>query len=182
MAYEYFEWLYGQLYDVNDIDSPHSYTVLCYHMDQIEFMPSIPNDDNRVSDAIQLRLEFREGLSTAQLTRFESWEWDKLFDSAPTIFEVLGALARRAEFMVGRDPKFWFTEFVANLKLHGYSDEAFEEQDRNKINRILRRFNERRYDMYGKGGICPLKEAEEDQRYVELWYQVAAYAGENRMY
>jgi hypothetical protein len=182
MAERYFRWLYHRVYSVEDIESPHSYTILCFQMDQIEFVPSIPNDDNRASDVLQLRMEFYESLRPSELARFESWEWEKLFNSGVTIFEMLVGLALRAEFFVGRTPPEWFADFVANLKLSGYSDEAYILQDERKIKRVLQTFNQRRYDSYGRGGIFPLREPEEDQRQVELWYQLAAYAGENQMY
>lgn len=182
MAWRYFRWLYDQVYSVADEESPDSYTVLCYAMDRVNFIPSIPNDDNRANDAIQLREEFRDSLTPGELSGFSVWEWEKLIDFPPNIFEVLVSLAKHAEFMTGKPVSEWFAEFVANLKLGGYSDEAYELQDESRINRILQRFNMRRYDSHGRGGIFPLRRPEEDQREVELWYQLAAYATENGMY
>jgi len=84
--------------------------------------------------------------------------------------------------MIGKTPGEWFAEFVANLRLGGYTDEAYELRDSAKINRVLQKFNQRKYDSYGDGGIFPLKAPEEDQKKVELWYQMSAYMAENRMY
>lgn len=183
MAGEYFNWLYDQVYSVRDIDSPNSYTALCFQMDEIAFNHSVPNDVNRADDAVQFRFEFRENLIRhRRIFSFEPWEWDKLIDAPPSVFEVLVALAGRAAFEDGRQASDWFAEFVANLKLGGYTDEAYEESDRSRVRRILVKFNERRYDMYGRGGIFPLREPQEDQRDVELWYQKAAYMIENGMY
>jgi hypothetical protein len=41
------------------------------------------------------------------------------------------------------------------------------------------RLNRRLYTTSGYGGLFPLEEPKEDQRKVEIWYQMMAYLGEN---
>jgi hypothetical protein len=174
----YFNWLYDQLYSVREMESWRSYTTVCTVMHQIEFKDLVPHDSNRIADAAELRAKFRDETPG----RFEALELTNLMFPNATVFEVLFALADRADFMIPLTRPTWFRIFLENLKLAKYSDDYSLTHSAWPIHRIINRFNDRQYKRDGRGGIFPLRDPEADQRDVELWYQMGAYMTENRMY
>lgn len=52
--YEYYIWLTQKI----DIPNNKSYTDLFERMHNLEFVWIIPNDDNRIQDGLDLRIEF----------------------------------------------------------------------------------------------------------------------------
>jgi hypothetical protein len=175
---EYFDWLYSQAFGRKQIETRRNYSVLCDTMRRFPFKNLVPHDGNRIVEGTALRDEF---LRTRKKRVGELDRLDLLMPDA-SIFEVLVALAQRADFMVDHGVEFWFDLFITNLRLKEFSDMAFLARDAAKIERRLRRFNDRRYEPDGTGGIFPLKSPDRDQREVELWYQMAAYMTENDMY
>lgn len=184
----YFTWLYDKVYEVRDMDSPHSYLILCDHMHRIIFSPTVSNDENREAEGIELRTQFID-----ENQAYDIGEADELLNAGPndvipadraSIFEVLVALANHCDYSIDRGMMTWFQDFVFNLKLGGYPDDAYEAGDSRRINRVLENFNDRKYDAYGKGGIFPLprRSEEDDQRQVELWFQFYAYANAKQLY
>jgi hypothetical protein len=65
----------------------------------------------------------------------------------------------------------WFWTLMENL-------EAIEAEDP-WIEHSFKRINTRDYCSDGYGGLFPLKNPHEDQRNVEVWYQMQAYLMEN---
>ena len=51
--YDYYEWLISQI----DIPNGKSYNDLFEKMHNLEFVWTVPNDDNRVEDGLDLRIE-----------------------------------------------------------------------------------------------------------------------------
>jgi len=171
----YFDWLYEH---VRPEISPEllQYTKVCALAHQIIFDWSVPNDDNRSAEGRELRREFYESLDVGSRP---DKDWMALDAS---IFEVLIALARRCDFIVENGLPWWFDVFMGNLELDHYNDALWQTSDRNRVNRMLTKLNERRYRPNGKGGLFPLEHPKKDQREVELWYQMSAYMAENKMY
>ena len=175
---EYFDWLYERVFGIRDVDTKKCFTIICDAMHRFTFRNLVEHDGNRVVEGTALRDEFLKG----QKRRYELEDrLDLLFPDA-TIFEVLVALACRADFMLDHGPDFWFDIFITNLGLKEFNDMGYLARDATKIQRRLRRFNDRRYQPHGTGGIFPLKNTQQDQREVELWYQMAAYMTEQKMY
>ena len=48
------------------------------------------------------------------------------------------------------------------------------------INEAFQMINERSYAFDGYGGLFPLRKPHQDQRNIEIWYQMQAYLMENR--
>ena len=173
---QYFNWLYSQIYPVNG-ETPLKYLVVCEMMNDTEFKIIVPRDENRAADGVQLRSVFVKSIECKPLD-----EAELLFPNA-SIFEVLVALAMKAERLIEISPHYMFTIFIENLGLTSCYDDSTIIGIRNKINSSLRKFNNRSYTSRGKGGLFPLTyEPEDDQRDVELWYQMGAYMTEKRMY
>lgn len=167
----YFEWLYEQIADIDTTDPRKTHWRLMRTLYCEEFVPRIANDDNRAQDGLELRDLF----SFEEEVFFDSY-WDTLPCS---IFEMLIALARRMEFEGGRSVEHWFWVFIHNMGMGDWDDTT----PTHFLNRCTylaaKKLNNREYTYYGRnGGLFPLNHPQEDQREVELWYQMAAYLRE----
>jgi len=175
---QYFGWLYSKVRGSRDDGPGMSYMTVCSRMHQTAFNWDVPNDDNRAADGKDLRHKFLNDATIRDAVDADR-EWLSLDAS---VFEVLASLCFRANFMIDIPVDEFFEMMLINLGLTKYSDGLIDNAAISQINRIIRRFNERRYTSTGKGGIFPLKHADKDQRQVELWYQMSAYMTENKMY
>ncbi len=139
----------------------------------------IPNDDNRAEDGLKLR------------ERFELESSLRLPDLGECrMLEFLIALAIRLnesvyDYTNPDQTSYWFWELIRNLQLAAYDDNYLSEYNVDhysftQINTTFIRLNERLYNSDGSnGGVFPLEEPTEDQRDVEVWYQMMAYLSEN---
>ena len=157
---EYFEWLVSQI----DVRTNRTYIYLFERMHSLEFVWTVPHDDNRIQDGLDLRIEFKH-------------EWN--YRRGPnldmvTILEVLIALSRRVEFIAGSNAPLWAWRLLKNLRLAKMSDPVDDEKAR-RIEDILYALVWRTYDPSGRGGFFPLEYPQEDQTKVEIWYQMNAY-------
>lgn len=175
----YFEWLCHIALRQRGKRLIYPYAMLCGYIHRIVFKSTVPNDDNRASEGCDLRTEFMHDPASAG--HYETPSWVEFFDSPATIFEVLVALARRCDFQVELGVQEWFYIFLVNLHLEQFDDNDFAAADRIKISKKINPFNNRTYSPSGAGGIFPLKRPAQDQRKVELWYQMSAYILENNM-
>lgn len=164
MANRYFEYLIAQIH----IDRAHqskSFTGLFGCLHNKEFVWIIPNDDNRIVDAFDLRREF--------------WgEGHRPPRTGVSILEVLVALSRRLEFNAGGNQEVWAWVLIKNLKLHKFCDPLTDRQIK-QIDEKLDALVWRTYSPDGQGGFFPLKQPEEDQTKVEIWYQMSTYINEH---
>lgn len=157
----YFDWLVGQVSSRSNPNPARSWVILLEQLHTTPFDWFIPNDDNRIEDGCELRSEFING-------PFES-------DGRCSVLEMLIALSRRASFESYSTPAEWFWHLMSNLDLAKYTDEVYMDLDSNEVDHILHRMINRRYDYDGLGGLFPLREPTQDQRQVELWYQMSSY-------
>lgn len=162
--YEYYEWLISQI----GIPNNKSYRDLFELMHNVEFHWTVPNDDNRVQDGLDLRREFLNGRNK------------KLNLPSATFLEVLVALSRRLEFIADDQARRWAWRLIKNLRLHKMSDPLMGE-DLAKANDILFAVVWRTYREDGFGGFFPLNHPEEDQTKVEIWYQMNKYVIERNL-
>jgi hypothetical protein len=179
---DYFNWLYSQIGKQS-----RTYFKLCHLLNTINYRWSIPNDDNRESDARRLRDIFAQETGL----REDHIEVTYFIDKPVTVFEVLVALCGRIDEQLARpgDPDSrcakWFLELLMNLHLAEYTDnftpyERFPEMEEQRIYRTIEILLDRMYEFDGSGGLFPLKhKPRKDQRKVELWYQLQAYLAEN---
>lgn len=89
-----------------------------------------------------------------------------------SIFEMMIAFARKAEFNAGKTPEFWFWRFLENLELADQNDADIDEHF---VDSVLYNFIWRSYDDSGHGGMFPMDNPKENQRFVEIWYQFCEY-------
>jgi hypothetical protein len=157
---DYFEWLTSQI----AIPNEKTYSELFSRMHETEFVWTVPNDDNRIGDALDLRSEFANGAFRAA-TRPVS------------VLEVLVALSRRVAWVAGGDAPDWAWTLIENLRLERSFD-PLTKGKRRRLENILEALVWRTYERDGRGGFFPLVEPHEDQTKVEIWYQMNAYVNE----
>lgn len=160
---EYLTWLESQV-PVRS-NKRRSYSRLLEQMYCKEFAWFVPNDDNRAEDGRDLRLRFRDETDT----KLDS-DWANLGCS---MLELVLSLAGHLSFELGGGVDRWFWQLIDNIGLANCTDDSpfLPEAVDNALERVIWRT----YHRDGRGGLFPLKEASEDQREVELWYQLSAY-------
>ena len=167
----YFEWLYRQ---VADPEQDLTFWNVLRVLYTTEFAWVVPNDENRIGDAKELREEFLEA-KHIRVRRSER-HWANLGCS---MLELMVGLSRRLEFEADRGKAhYWFWVLMDNIGLRELDDSHFgwedEEQVQDKLEMIIQRY----YEPNGHGGFFPLKRPRGDQREIELWYQLNEYVRE----
>lgn len=162
----YYTWLYRQVADPTVTEKTLTYWKLLKELYTKEFVWLVPNDDNRLEDGKALRAEFIEDERLDEVDR----EWMALGCS---VLELMVGLSRRLSFEADGEPHYWFWALMENLGINKYSDDW--RLPRKHINKILDRVIFRTYKENGDGGFFPLLHPDQDQRNVELWYQLSAY-------
>lgn len=133
----------------------------------------IPHDVNRAEDGLRLR------------ERFESESSLRLPDLGDCcMLEFLVALSIRMDESTydwdkPNQTSNWFWKMMFNLDLQRF-DDTYSDDPYDNITIAFERINHRLYNADGTdGGLFPLRRPREDQRQVEIWYQMMAYLSEN---
>ena len=144
---------------------PVKYYNVLWHMHNTEFVPVMYLDRNRVQDALAFRRRFIP-----------------IDPGQPVgILELMVSLADRIETetmdgTVNRNRTAeWFWDMFESLGLLDMTDDAYDER---YVDRILRRFVNRRYSRNGKGGLFVVSDRSLDLREYEIWFQAALYLNE----
>lgn len=173
----YFEWLCDKVRANSEEDS---YYILMKDLHNRQFIPIIDNDANRAYDGMELRERF----VATELQYEDAWKMDMAAEC--TVLELLVALAMEMDYQLCTDDHDYaykyFWEMLSNLGLSRFKDSTYAERRPSamfQIDAILDDFLIRDYEPDGTGNIFPLKYPTEDQRGVEMWYQMQAYLGEN---
>lgn len=162
---EYVTWLYCQVANENLKNPRKTFWSLFRQLHTKEFRSFVPNDDNRVEDGRALRREFV--LETGN----PHTEW--VDDEGCSFLEMLIALSRRLADDTDSEPAECFWHLLDNIHIRECNDAS--RYDEEMVDEILDMVVDRTYDYDGHGGLFPLRNAHEDQRTVELWYQMNAY-------
>ena len=162
----YFIWLYSQVGDPELKSPSRTYWKILKELFVKEFVWIVPNDDNRIEDGKDLRLEF---VAHSNLTDVDQ-NWLKLGCS---MLELLVGLSRRLSFECEGEPRDWFWHLMENLGLRYYNDRSTYSKE--QVDGILDRVIWRTYNPDGEGGLFPLRNSDQDQRGIEIWYQLSAY-------
>ena len=162
--YEYYTWLTQHV----DIPNGKKYLDLFERMHNLEFVWTVPNDDNRVQDAIDLRGEFLNIYGGGELEL-----------GGATCLEVLVSLSRKVAFIASGNghSRQWAWTLLRNLRLNKFSDPLTPER-MERVDKILHDLVWRDYHADGRGGFFPLSNPDVDQTKVEIWYQLNAYVTE----
>lgn len=162
----YLVWLYSQVADTEVVDPSMTHWKLLKQLYTREFVSLVPNDENRLEDGRDLRLEFMDELDVDNVDR----EWSELGCS---MLELMVGLSRKLAFEAEGEPHYWFWHLMDNIGLQKYYDNR--RLPRKHVDDVLDRVIYRTYDSDGRGGFFPLDHPRKDQRKVELWYQMSAY-------
>lgn len=162
----YFEWLAAQAQPVRGRQTYYDLHSVLFHK---EFIEIVPNDDNRIADGLDLLGEFWTEMGM---------EVESVEGRSCSFLELVIGLSRRLSFVAGGDPITWAWILLGNIGLHSVAD-PLTTRGAVYVNEVCDRVIHRRYRADGVGGFFPLSYVEEDQREVELWYQLNAYAEEN---
>jgi hypothetical protein len=162
---QYLVWLYDQVAEVKTRKSSRTYWQLFRQLYSTEFAWFVPNDDNRAEDGRELRSEW-----SAQCDVEVDPNWLSLGCS---FLELLIGLSRRLAFEAEGDAPSWFWHLISNMGLLGFNDRSrYSEQEvDDKTSAVIWRT----YGFNGEGGLFPLKYTEQDQRKIEIWYQLSEY-------
>lgn len=166
---EYFNWL-SDLVCGRRFSSRDSFRRLLIFLHNTDFTYSIPRDENRAVDGIDLRWQFAS---------------ERGFSSVPaclsgpcSVLEMMIALVIRCEETIMDDPELgnrtgqWFWNMVVNLGLGSMSDDRFDEII---VRRVVHRFLDREYEPDGRGGLFWIRDCERDLRTMEIWHQMCWY-------
>jgi hypothetical protein len=171
MLNRYFDFL------CNIVGRRNEYEELLKQLHRTEFYSLVPNDHNRGADGEHLREIFCDMMRLSTPI---------LFNKPCSVLEMLIGLAHRLEFESAqssweKSPEEWFWILLNNLGLDEYTnDEYFNDRDTlSRVDIILDIFLRRLYKRNGEGGLFPLRYPKENQRKVEIWYQMTAYILEN---
>lgn len=163
----YLTWLYSHIADVEVPNPSRTYWTLAKQLYTTEFIWFVPNDDNRVEDGKDMRYEFAAELGLLDVDP----DWLELGCS---MLEMLISLSRRLSFQDEGEPREWFWHLLRNVGLYGINDRSHYFPD--QVGEVLNTIIFRTYKPDGSdGGLFPLRHPTEDQRDVELWYQLSAY-------
>lgn len=171
---EYFEWLCSIICN-NRYSKRLSYRKLLVYLHNTEFIFSIPKDENRAEDGIDLRYRF--ALSNYGYDHDVDYILHLLHGPC-SVLEMMLALAIRCEENIMDDPNIgdrtgqWFWDMVGNLGLGSMSDDRF---DSVAVRNILYTFLNREYEPNGKGGLFTIRRCDRDLRTVEIWHQLCWY-------
>lgn len=164
----YLNWLYSQVARSRSRSRARTHWHLFRQLQDTIFVAFVPHDENRIADGRDLRYEF--------LAEFEDEQGDSKWTKAPcSMLELLIVLSRALAFEMDDSVSPWFWHLIEVLELEKFNDLEYDDHSREVIATTLERVIWRRYEPSGKGGLFPLRKPAEDQRDVELWYQMNAY-------
>lgn len=161
---QYLEWLYDLVgRQAKNITHRDLFDQL-FHTEFVP-MPEVPSDENRSADGIALRNEFVRHDVAIRPSR--AW-----MNEGCSVLEMMIGMARHISFEMDGEIGQWFWHLMDNVGLSRYNDHRW---NKTRVDQIVERLVWRQYSYDGSGGIFPLKEPHEDQRYVELWFQMESY-------
>lgn len=153
------------------------FDLLLRHLHRIEYYSFVPNDDNRGEDGKRLRDIFLNE---------ENSDLREMEDLGPcTVLEMLIGLSYRIENELEDGPAamkapscFWM--LINNLELEWVNNNAYvQEGGAYAIDEKISVLLDRKYSRNGHGGLFPLNHTRNDQRNIEIWYQMQEYLLEN---
>ncbi len=173
--YRYFKYLCS----IVGADSPGNgqYWNMLHYLHRMEFYWIIDRDENRARDGEQLRVRF-----FYENNKYET-DYEDILNRPCSVLEMLVALAIRIEndAMAGWEEDSpdrtseWFWLMIRNLDILDCTDQHYSMRIEEKIRHNVDKMLERNYERNGFGGLFPLRNPAEDQRKVEIWYQMQAY-------
>lgn len=177
LVLEYENWLTSQ---VGTTYKNRNYILLLQKLHQIDFYHYVQFDENREGDGLALREEFVDLIFDEVYDRNRALD---VLDNTCSMLEMMIGLSRRMEHVLYDisdstiSDCFW--ELADNAGYTEFDDYNYSNNNGSlEIDKLTGFILEREYDKYGMGGFFPLPQIHlevEDQRKVELWYQMHTY-------
>lgn len=168
-AYEYLEWMKVIVDPVGEYDN------LLDLLHDLEFIWIVEMDENRAEDGVYLRNRFE---SEMQVT----CPMDDWIDWPCSVLEMILALSIKIEDTVmyrieeGDRTAKWFWIMLNNLDISQFDDAHWNQDACMIVCDAIDIFLNRMYDYDGgNGGMFPLNNPKEDQRSLEIWWQMHEY-------
>lgn len=154
----------------------NGYNILFKTLHEIPFKVVLERDKNRISDAFKLRDMFKDVTCYAM--------YDCIEDMPVTFLELIISMALRMEFIISSSEDIdetgkWVWVLLNNLNLEWFDDITWTDDSEIEVHYICEVVMDRTYDINGYGGLFPLKASTDDQRKIELWYQMNHFLNEN---
>lgn len=170
---DYFEWLYRLMCGTR-YPKHISYRRLLMHLHIIDFRFTIPLDENRAENGINMR--YRYALFNGYEERADRIM--RILDGPCSVLEMMVALAIHCEEDIMDDPEYgdrttqWFWGMIGNLGLGSMTDDHYDEE---YVNYVIERLLDRKYKPNGEGGLFTIYNCKKDLRKVEIWRQLGMY-------
>lgn len=167
----YFKWLANIA-----IPYENNYKQLLSTLVQINFEPSMEEDNNRAIDGINFRKHFGN-VNEVPKELIDHY----LMNEPCSLLEMMVSLAFRMEESImydsdkGDRTHIWFKEMLTSLDLIGQTDYNY---NLDYINYRINIFNTRNYCKNGYGGLFTIHDDNRDMREYEIWYQMNWYVNE----
>ena len=156
-----------------------TYFMLAMKLHHMKFKPILPNDDNRGQDGFALRSRF--SLISSAFNDYSSIDEPEV-----SMLEFFIALADRIDRDIMYGPskeldrcKEWFWVMMYNCGFNEFTDNKWNAETDKFVDDKITSIVKRTYNYDGSGGIFPLKNPKDDQRNVEIWYQMQSFFCEN---
>lgn len=169
----YFDWLKSQ---VEYFNQAGQHEQLFHKLHDMVYYPVLELDRNREKDGISLRDSY--------LADFGGYMDESIVVDGPcSVFEFLVALSNRMNYIYAYENEnctamlFW--EIMSNLGLDGsrFRDVEWNGERETVVDRAIATLLSRQFEPDGLGGLFPMPASfvVEDQRNVEIWYQMNRY-------
>lgn len=164
--YEYLNWLKDK---VERFDDRGNHEFLFRKLYVTAVYSVIKADANREADGIALRDEY-------------SGYNPEAIDGPCSFLEFLIALAKRMNYIYARvdedcfQDMFWL--LLENLEISLSDEEYIEAGGDIYVDERIHAVLDRTFDINGVGGLFPLKHPRQNQRRIEIWYQMNQYLTE----
>lgn len=167
----YFDWLAKLA--IPDDREREDYELLLDALNNSIFRFTIPLDENRQIDGLQLRYRFSQEMNIPYHIVEQTLDTHEC-----SMLEMMVGLALRGEEHIMEDADIgnqlgvWFNEMITSLKLNNMNNINFDPSwVEFRIDSLLNHT----YEPNGSGGLFTIKNPRQDMRTVEIWYQMCWY-------
>jgi hypothetical protein len=143
--------------------------MILFQLHEIEFSSPIEADANRAQDGLALRDEYWNLVMDQADPQGPLYPF---FQRQASCLEVIIGLCIRMDFIKQKSIGEYFKALVLNLDLQTV------DVDHNE--RTIKKWLVRDIKPNGEGGLFPMNWNQEDQRGLELWYQMQQYLAERK--
>ena len=168
----YFQWMTEMIFPNHN--DRYQYGHLLDALNASMFHFSIPMDENRMRDGIDLRYRFayEKGYSNDMVSAALN------HNRSCSMLEMMVALALKGDerilydYETGGKAYYIFSIMLDSLQLSHMTNDNF---DSDYVNYVIDRLLNHEYDYNGNGGLFTVENPRRDMRSVDIWYQMNWY-------